>query len=88
MRKNMMKTTVFWIAILLQFAILNKLFAQYSTTPAGIVVNAGGQQVELAVAKTAAFRISICYSGTPAAIPSIFIDTSDTSHAAYSSCFR
>ncbi len=67
--------------ILLQPIALKNIMGQYTTTKRGIMVNAGGQQVELAVAKAAVFRISICFSGVPAAIPSIFIDNSDTTYS-------
>ncbi len=67
-----------WI-VLFHLVILRSAQAQYSTTPAGIFVNVGGQQVELDDVKQAAFRISICNSGTPVAIPSVFIDSSESS---------
>ena len=62
----------------MQPIVLLNIMAQYTKTPHGIVINAGVTHVELAVMKTSAFRLSICYSGTPSIINSVFIDNIDS----------
>ncbi|MDP4210259.1 MAG: glycoside hydrolase family 31 protein [Bacteroidota bacterium] len=68
---------------LLQSAMLQRINAQTKVTPDGIIVNVNGKQVELAVAKTQAFRLSVSSSGTPKVIPSIFIDNSAETQAKF-----
>jgi len=80
---NSKKSLILLLIVLFHLTSLSIAQAQYVTSPLGIIVNVGGNQVELAVAKQNAFRISICYSGTPSAIPSVFIDSSDMSNAAF-----
>lgn len=61
------------IAVFQTLAILD-ITAQVTTVPQGIIVDMNGQKVELAVANTMAFRLSVSKSGVVKAIPSIFID--------------
>lgn len=75
------KRLILWFAMLLLQPVFMSTTAQYTTTSHGIIVNVGGQQVELAVAKTIGFRLSISFSKTPSAINSIFIDDTDTSYS-------
>jgi alpha-glucosidase len=66
-----------------QFAAIFTANAQYTKTPHGILVKAGDRQVELAVAKNAAFRLSFNDSITPSAIRSLFIDESENKSARF-----
>lgn len=69
---------ILWITLLLQSVPFLDTVAQIETLQHGIKVNAGGQWIELAVAKTGAFRLSINGKGNTTPIPSIFLDTEDT----------
>jgi len=66
---------IIYTAICFLFAFTTGInaMAQPVKTSSGIVVTSGGQKIELAVVKDAAFRISISTS-TPKAITSIFLD--------------
>jgi len=66
--------------LLTQTALIHS-YAQYTNSSHGIIVTVDGKKVELAVAKDAAFRIGMSYSGTPAPISSIMIDTTNQSLA-------
>jgi len=61
--------------LLLTQTAISQSYAQFTNSSHGILVSVDGKKVELAVAKNAAFRISMSYSGTPAPISSIMIDT-------------
>lgn len=67
---------IFISALLLFSMASTSIYAQFTNTSQGIIVTINRRQVELAVAKSAAFRISIRYSGVPSPIPSIIIDNS------------
>jgi alpha-glucosidase len=62
---------------------LRSVVAQYTNTAHGILLDVKGKKVELEVVKKTAFRISICFSGAPTAIQSVFVDTEDTTHASF-----
>lgn len=72
-----------WLVLLLPFIEFTGAVAQYTLTPHGLLVDIGTKQVELAVAKKGAFRLSVDYSGIPTVIPSVFIDPSDTTQASF-----
>ena len=67
---------IFVCASLLFSITATSVYAQFTNTSQGIIVTIDGKQVELAVAKLAAFRISINFSGIPTPITSIIIDSS------------
>lgn len=75
MRKNL-KLILIYVLLLLPLSATN-IYAQFTKTSQGIIVTISGKKVELAVAKSAAFRISMKYSGTPTPISSIIIDNSN-----------
>ena len=81
--KNNTRIIILLCVMLLQSIAMVNIKAQFTNTKQGIIVTVDGKQVELAVAKMAAFRLSVSFSGTPKAIPSIFIDNSDTLAAAF-----
>ena len=59
------------------------VLAQPVKTSSGILITSGGQKIELAVVKDAAFRISVSTS-TPKAITSVFLDNEKSTPSKYS----
>lgn len=75
---------IFWATLLLQFLPFLSAEAQFTAVQHGIKISLGGQRLELAVAKTGAFRLSISSKGSTTPIPSIFLDPEDTVCAPFS----
>lgn len=67
----------------LQSAVIFKANAQITKIPQGILVKAGGQQVELLAVKNAAFCLSLNNAKAPFAIKSVFIDESNKAITPY-----
>ncbi len=80
MRKSLKLILIY--VLLLPLSATN-IFAQFTNTSQGIIVSIDGKKVELAVAKTAAFRISMKYSGTPAALSTTSINNSNQTNATF-----
>ncbi|HEY4788020.1 MAG TPA: TIM-barrel domain-containing protein [Bacteroidales bacterium] len=81
MRKG--RILVFWMASLLLFVPFMGITAQFTAVQHGIKMKIGGQWVELAVAKTGAFRLSVNSKENQASIPSIFLDPEDSACSSF-----
>jgi alpha-glucosidase len=75
--------SILMFIVALQSAAIFTATAQYTKTAHGILVKTDNRQVELAVAKTGAFRLSFNDSIAPVAIPSVFIDESENTYAPF-----
>jgi len=82
MRTKKGRSILMFIVALQSVAIFTAT-AQYTKTAHGILVKTDNRQVELAVAKTGAFRLSFNDSIAPVAIPSVFIDESENTYAPF-----
>jgi len=72
------KILILWIALLFQFTQFSSSMAQFTAFQHGIKVSVGSQWVEIAVAKTVAFRLSASSKENTASLPSIFLNPEDT----------
>jgi len=74
MKKNPGLRLLLFVCFLI-FVLSTDLWGQFQKTKHGILFSSQERQIELAVANSNAFRLSVSKQGEPTAIQSIFIDT-------------